>query len=178
MGSVYMGIDPGSKGFISIINHNEEKRIVEFYSILDLDFYELSELFAEIKAKYPNIRCVMELVHALHGSSAKSTFSFGEINGLLKGLLIANKIPYHLVQPKKWQNEIWDFKDMVITYKDVLVKDKVIRKKDVNTKQTSINAAKRLFPNIDFRKSERCKNIDDNKVDSILLSEYGRRLNL
>lgn len=174
MDRVYMGIDPGSKGFITVMHENG----IIFFSIEDNDFYRIGDIFREIKESFPNVVCVMEEVHAIFGSAAKSTFSFGEINGLLKGFLIANKIPYHLVQPKKWQNEIWDCKDMVVTYKDVLVKDKVIRKKDVNTKQTSLNAAKRIFPNVDLRKSERCKKYDDNKVDSLLLSEYGRRLNL
>lgn len=174
MDRVYMGIDPGSKGFITVMHENG----MMFFSIEDNDFYRIGDIFREIKESFPNVVCVMELVHALHGSSAKSTFSFGEINGLLKGLLIANKIPYHLVQPKKWQTEIWENKDMVVSYKDVVIRGKTIKKKDVNTKQTSINAAKRIFPNVDLRKSERCKKSDDNKVDSILIAEYARRKNL
>ena len=51
-------------------------------------------------------------------------------------------------------------------------------KKVVSTKNTSINAAKRLFPSLDLRKSTKCKNIDDNKVDALLMSEYARRKNL
>lgn len=174
MSRVYMGIDPGSKGFITVMHDTG----MMFFSIEDNDFYRIGDIFAEIKELFPNVVCVMEEVHAIFGSAAKSTFSFGEINGLLKGLLIANKIPYHLVQPKKWQSEIWDFKDMVVTYKDVLVKDKVVRKKEVNTKQTSFNAVKRIFPNVDLRKNERCKKSDDNKVDSLLIAEYARRKNL
>lgn len=174
MERVYIGIDVGSKGFITFINNG----VFEFYSIADNDFYRLGDILSGIKAKHPNVVCVMEEIHALYNSAAKSTFSFGEINGLLKGLLIANKIPYHLVPPKKWQSEIWENKDMVVTYKDIVIRGKATKKKEVNTKQTSINAAKRLFPNIDFRKNERCKNIDDNKVDSLLIAEYGRRLNL
>lgn len=91
---------------------------------------------------------------------------------------MANKIPYHLVQPKVWQKEMWDNKDLVVAYKTIVKKDKTITKKEVNTKQTSLNAAKRIFPNIDFRKTERCKNPDDNKVDSLLIAEYARRKNL
>lgn len=174
MNRAYLGIDVGSKGFITLNTNNELK----FFSIKDNDYYQLSNILFDIKSKYPNVVCVMEEVHALFGSSAKSTFSFGEINGLLKGLLIANKIPYHLVQPKKWQSEIWENKDLVVTYKDVTIKGKVVKKKEINTKQTSLNAAKRIFPNIDFRKTERCKIFDDNKVDSLLISEYGRRKNL
>ena len=67
---------------------------------------------------------------------------------------------------------------MVITYKKVKIKNKEINKKEVNTKATSINAAKRLFPELDFRRTNRCNNIDDNKVDATLICEYLRRKNL
>lgn len=173
MSRVYLGIDPGQKGFITLYGDG----VMEHYSIEDNDFYMLGDILGKIKERYPNIVCIMEEVHAIFGSSAKATFSFGEINGLLKGILIANKIPYHLVQPKKWQSEIWDFKDMVVSYKTITLRGKEVQKKDVNTKQTSINAAKRIFPNVDFRKNERCKKLDDNKVDSLLLAEYARRKN-
>lgn len=171
---VYLGIDVGSKGFITLNTGSEFK----FYSIADNDIYQLSDIFRDIKNEYPNVVCVIEEVHAIFGSSAKATFAFGEINGILKGLLMANKIPYHLVPPKTWQKEMWDNKDLVVLYKTIKVKDKDVSKKDVNTKQTSINAAKRIFPHIDLRKTERCKKPDDNKVDSLLISEYGRRKNL
>ena len=171
---VYLGIDVGAKGFITLNTGAELK----FYSIADNDNYKLADILGNIKKKYPNVVCVMELIHAIFNSSAKATFAFGEINGLLKGLLIANKIPYHLIQPKKWQSEMWDNKDMVITYKPITIKGKLTNKKEINTKQTSFNAAKRIFPMVDLRKTERCKNFDDNKVDSLLLSEYGRRKNL
>lgn len=171
---VYLGIDVGEKGFLTLNLGNEFK----FYSIKDNDYYQLADILKEIKQSYPNVICAMEQVHAIFGSSAKSTFTFGEINGLLKGLLIANKIPYHLVPPKKWQGEIWDNKDMVITYKAITIKDKQTTRKEVNTKQTSFNAAKRIFPNVDLRRTERCKNPDDNKCDSLLISEYARRKNL
>jgi len=171
---VYLGIDVGSKGFITLNTGNELK----FYSIEDNDKYQLSNILRDIKEEYPNVVCAIEEIHAIFGSSAKATFAFGEINGLLKGLLIANKIPYHLVPPKTWQKEMWDNKDLVITYKTITKKDKTITKKDVNTKQTSFNAAKRIFPNVDLRKTERCKKPDDNKCDSLLISEYARRKNL
>lgn len=174
MSRVYMGIDPGEKGFITVMKDDG----MIFFSIKDNDFYRIDDFLKEMKELNPNIVCIMEEVHAIFGSAAKSTFSFGEINGLLKGLLIANKIPYHLVQPKKWQSEMWESKDMVITYKDVFIKGKETKRKEVNTKQTSFNTASRLFPMVDFRKTDRCKKPDDNKIDSILLAEYGRRKNL
>ena len=171
---VYLGIDVGSKGFVTLNTGTE----LRFYSIADNDAYQLSNILHDIKAEFQNVVCAMEEIHAIFGSSAKATFAFGEINGLLKGLLIANKIPYHLVAPKKWQSEIWDNKDMVVSYKTATIKGKQVSKKEVNTKQTSFNAAKRIFPAVDLRKTERCKNLDDNKCDSLLISEYARRKNL
>lgn len=171
---VYLGIDVGSKGFITLNTGTE----LRFFPIADKDSYRLSDILHSIKEEFPNVVCAMEEIHAIFGSSAKATFAFGEINGLLKGLLIANKIPYHLVPPKKWQSEIWDNKDIVATYKIVTIRGKQVNKKDVNTKQTSFNAAKRIFPMVDLRKTERCKNLDDNKCDSLLISEYARRKNL
>lgn len=171
---VYLGIDVGSKGFITLNTGTE----LRFFPIADNDSYRLSDILHSIKEEFSNVVCAMEEIHAIFGSSAKATFAFGEINGLLKGLLIANKIPYHLVQPKIWQKEIWDNKDMVVSYKNITIKDKLTTKKEINTKQTSLNAAKRIFPMVDLRKTERCKNLDDNKCDSLLISEYARRKNL
>jgi hypothetical protein len=173
-GKLYMGIDPGSKGFISI----QQNGAWEHYSIEDNDLYQLSHIMQEIRYSHEQIACVIEDVHAIWGSSAKSTFSFGFNKGYLIGLLAANNIPYTLVQPKEWQKLLWGNSDMVVTYKEVTIKGKTVSKKEVNTKQTSINACKRLFPMLDLRKSERAKKVDDNKVDSILLCEYARRKNL
>ena len=171
---LYIGIDVGSEGFISAQYNGQWQH----YAIEDYDLYQLSEIFWRFRDAYVNIACVIEDVHALGKSAAKSTFSFGFNKGYLVGLLAANKIPYSLVSPSVWQKEMWDNSDMVVSFKDVVRKDKVIRQKVVNTKQTSMNACKRLFPMIDQRKSERAKKPNDNKVDSILMAEYARRKNL
>ena len=179
MEKMVIGIDPGGMGFISCIMPNG---IIEFKSIDGATIDELNKTLgvwlSKANAYEWGAIAVMEEVHAIFGSSAKGTFNFGEINGMLKALIIANNIPYHLVQPKKWQSVMWINSDIVATYKEVNTKKGVVRRKEVNTKKTSINAAQRLFPNIDFRKNGRCRNIDDNKVDSLLIAEYGRRMNL
>lgn len=170
----YIAIDPGSKGFITI-RHGDGR--FEFVPLEGCDIHAVALKFSQLQMS-KDVFAIMEEVHAIFGSSAKATFAFGEINGLLKGLLIATGIPYQLVQPKTWQKEIWINQDMVVEHKKVVVKGVEQSRKEVNTKQTSFNAAKRLFPDIDLRKSERCRNWDDNKVDSLLLCEYARRKNL
>lgn len=154
--------DPGAKGFLCA--WDVENNIREYLPIEGSTRLEI----ADFLRKYSEGSiAVMELIHAVFGASAKSTFNFGEIFGFLQGLFVALKIPYHLVQPKDWQSCIWINTDKV--YKEG---------KKVDTKKTSMNAALRLFPNIDFRKTERCKNLDDNKVDATLIGEYARRKNL
>lgn len=175
MEKTYIGVDPGTIGFITAMFPNGK---FEFYSIDENDDLELNRIFKSIKERSWQVTAVLEDVHSIFGASAKSTFNFGEIKGILKGLLIANEIPYTLVQPKTWQNEIWINQDMIVSYKSIIRAEKEIKQKVVDTKSTSINAARRLFPQIDLRKNERCKKIDDNKVDSLLMAEYARRKNL
>ncbi len=170
----YIAIDPGKEGFITIRHDNG---LFEFIPIEGCDIHNLALKFQQLHLS-KDVFAVMEEVHAIFGSSAKATFAFGEINGLLKGLLIATGIPYQLVQPKTWQKEIWINQDMVVEHKKVVVKDVERTRKEVNTKQTSFNAVKRLFPDVDLRKNERCRNWDNNKVDSLLICEYARRKNL
>lgn len=167
MMKTFVGIDPGSKGFICVIKDTK----TDFFSIEDNTWSDISDFLKRVNDEATEgIICVLEEIHAILGSSAKATFSFGETNGLLKGILIANNIPFTIVQPKKWQMEIWDNIDKVYSYKK--------ERKVVDTKATSINAAIRLFPNIDLRKNERCRKVDDNKCDSLLMAEYARRKNL
>lgn len=174
MDKAYLGVDVGNKGFLAL----QYKGEFTYYSIEGRDLHELGEIITGIRNQYKYITCLVEDVHAIYGSSAMATFSFGFNKGVIIGLLIANNIPYQLVQPKEWQKEIWSNSDMEILYRAVKIKDKLVMKRAVDTKKTSINAAKRMFPNEDFRRTEKCKKIDDNKVDATLISEYGRRKNL
>lgn len=175
MSKLYLGIDPGSVGCLACQCDGKW----EWYFLCEMDYRQLAETFRKLRQNYDQIACVMEDVKAVHGSSSTSTFSFGENKGMLLGMLNAFNIPYTLVSPRVWQAECWIAADKEYTTK--IVKDKngmYQNKKSVNTKPTSINAAKRLFPMIDFKRNDRCKKIDDNKVDATLMSEYARRKNL
>ncbi len=164
MDRTIIAIDPGEKGFITVLSGGEYR----FFSIAEND---RAAIAAYIYTVRDNAVAVMEEVHAIFGSSAKGTFSFGEIFGFLKGVLTANGVPYHLVQPKAWQGEIWIQEDKTYRYKQD-------GKKMIDTKRTSLAAARRLFPKMDLRRTEKCKTPDDNKVDSLLICEYARRKNL
>ncbi len=176
MGKVYVGVDPGSDGFVSVIMGDG---VYEFMAVDGTPLQELSDYFRSLAML--DCVAVLEDVHAVFGSSAKGTFSFGFSKGMLLALLVAHRIPYVLVAPKDWQNEVWISADKVVNTQrqtDKNGKERTIKK--VDTKATSINAARRLFPSVDFRKndSKRTKKPHDGKVDALLMAEYGRRKNL
>ena len=87
----YIGIDPGSKGFIAVM-HPDGTR--EYCSLQDCDYHDIAIFLKNIKTLCEeSCVCCMEEIHAIFGSSAKSTFSFGKTFGVLQGLLIALEIP-------------------------------------------------------------------------------------
>jgi len=112
----------------------------------------------------------MEEIHAVQGSSAKATFSFGEIYGILKGILISLGISYSLVPPRTWQNGIWIHSDKVFKLTNS-------GRQMADPKPTSYKAALRLFPGKDFKRTSKCVKPDDNLIDSLLIAEYARRMN-
>lgn len=162
MNRTLISCDPGAHGFLCAYNPDKDTRA--YLSIEDSTRAEIAHFLAQYKDKSV---AIMEEVHALVNSSAKATFAFGEIFGFLKGLFTALDIPFSLVPPQTWQKEIW------------IASDKVFKEgKKIDTKKTSINSATRLFPTVDFRKNDRCRTIDDNKVDATLIGEYARRKGL
>ena len=48
----------------------------------------------------------MEDVHSAPGQGVKSMFTFGKNYGILRGLLVANKIPFEDVPPQNWMKHM------------------------------------------------------------------------
>ncbi len=170
MNKAYIGIDPGKTGFISVI---DESGVIIYYPIprigIQVDMNKLNLVFNEIKQNFGDLHCAIEDVHAVFGSSAKSTFNFGHIVGALEAMLVSHSIPFTKIQPKIWQKQMW----VGISIQKVPSSTGKTMKTD--TKKMSLLAAKRLFPNEDLRKSIRASKEDHNKVDSLLIAEYCRR---
>lgn len=159
---VVIGIDPGAKGAFVKRKGSE----IEVYSVEDIrgkevDFLKMSEAFNKMIDGEKEIVVVMENVHSIYGSSAKSNFSFGFINGFKECLAINNKIKLVKVSPKEWQKEM---------FKGIPPCD--------DKKVMSIMAAKRLFPNVSLKRTEKSKVDHDGISDALLISEYAIRKNL
>lgn len=103
--------------------------------------------------KKEKVVCCLEKVGAMPNQGVTSMFHFGENYGYIQGLLEANGIQYELVTPQKWKKEFGVTSD----------------------KNTSIEVCKRLFPNVNLKRTERCRKDDDGFAESCLLAEYCRR---
>lgn len=94
----FIGVDPGKSGGIVVLDEN--LTVIEVADIKKQTHHSLSDLLARHNdAKL----CFIEKVHSMPGQGVSTTFAFGEIYGLLQGLIIANKIPIDYVTPRSWQ---------------------------------------------------------------------------
>lgn len=169
----YIGIDPGVKGCISIVD--ETGKFIESFFLLknakNVDTVEISNILLNLSKYEDNCHVIIENIHAIFGSSAKGTFNFGFIAGLIEGVIATIGLPYTKVNPKIWQKEMFRGVN-VITKPSTTGKTQVI-----DTKKMSFLASHRIFPTVDLRRTSKCKNEDDNFSDSLLMAEYGRRMN-
>lgn len=168
MSKSHIGIDPGKKGYICINCEGELK----FHPIpqigKEFDILALATIIGDI-SHLGDVHCVLEDLHAIYGSAAGSTFSFGFGCGLIEGMLVMAGIPYTKIQPKKWQKQM--FEGVKIQMKP----SQTGKTEVVDTKSMAEIAAKRLFPLVDLRDNPRCKISHDGKVDSLLMCEYSKR---
>lgn len=191
----WIAIDPGKTGGIAIIT--EKSQIYKWEMPLsgdDIDVIALSDLLTNLVSNY-NAVLIVEDVHSIFGVSASNNFTFGYVCGQIDAVVKLLKVKRYDIQPKSWQKVIWSSVDMV--YKPKKPEQK---KPSVDTKATSIMAAKRLFPNEDLRGNIVIKYYGDNAnnrklnrvgqpipstkesehdgiVDALLIAEAARRLN-
>lgn len=171
MAKIRVGIDVGKDGGIAVFVDDKLDLISVTPTIgKEIDLNEFAQILNKYNVEDSDYHVVVEDVHAIFGSSAGSTFSFGWGLGILEGLLVGLSIPYTKVAPKEWQSQLWQGVKPIIKPPKGDSKKKV-----VDTKATSLLAVKRLFPNIDLRKSERAKKEHDGIVDAVLMAEYCRR---
>lgn len=145
----YMGIDPGKSGGLALIRVDSFD--LEFIRVCPYSDSELIDMTFEIKDE--PCKVVLEKVGAMPGQGVTSMFSFGQSFGFIRGVLEAYGIPYELVPPQKWKKEFSVTKD----------------------KNTSVNAAKRLFPAVGLKRTDRCTKDHDGMAEALLMAEYARR---
>ena len=143
---IYIGVDPGKNGGIALLDDTNEVRVYP---------YSEETLIEKLKydSKFFDVKCVLEKVNAMPGQGVVSMFNFGQNYGFIQGVLKAYNIPFELVPPQKWKKEFSVTSD----------------------KNISIEVAKRLFPTVNLKATERCKKDHDGMAEALLMAEYARR---
>ena len=154
---IYVGVDPGKKGGFAIIHIDlSGKQQVDVFPWDDDAFVrEMAGWRDNFAAQESDgaVACV-EKVGSMPHDSHKAAFNFGHSLGYIEGVLSALGIPYQLVPPNKWKKEF-----------SLIGKDK----------QASIVTCRKLFPELDLKRTERCRTDSDGKAEATLLAEYARR---
>jgi len=150
--TINLGIDPGQSGGIACISHGKayaHKMPETNRDILDLLKSMTSDCRDSDGSDFDtHAVAVIESVHAMPKQGVTSSFNFGKNFGGLLMALEACDISYELVTPQKWQKFMG-----CLTRGD---------------KNVSKAAAQRLFPTIKMTHAI---------ADSLLLAEYGKRMN-
>lgn len=171
------GIDPGMEGFITYFDDGELKKlpipVIGKNKNRQYDHRAISEFFFElIESEDVDIFFGVENPNEDPKWSATTNMKLGKCLGLIEQVLSDFAIPYELIKPKVWQKEMW-------AGVSVIKKPSSTGKTMVNdTKATSLVAAKRLFPKVDFYITgvgNKSKNANDNFVDATLIAEYCKR---
>ena len=144
---IWIGIDPGAKGGYAWI-WDDTIRAMPW----DDEFF-VQDMKCLVATK-ERIMAAVEKVGAVHGNGIVSMFNFGKNAGYIEGVLSALGIPYQLVPPAKWKKEF-----------SLIGKDK----------QASIITCRKLFPELDLKRTERCRTDSDGLAESTLLACYAMR---
>jgi len=173
-----IGCDIGKNGAI-VIQDLESGNIVK--SVMPVignnnnqfDTHELVKILESFKGT--DCMVVFEDLRAIFGSGAGATFTFGFIAGATEAIIISLGLPYRKVNAKIWQKMAFAG---VPEIRKPNTKDKNGKeiKGKIDTKAMALVAAKRLYPNVDLRPTERSKNPHDGIVDALLMSWYCKQV--
>ena len=165
---VTLGIDPGKTGaIVSIVEQFGFPKIIRAHPMPVLGtkrpVYDLAEIYAIItgyqEMQPESLKVYVEKQQPLPPKMGGGAANFGRgyVLGLLEGILVSVSVRHVLVSPRRWQS--------------VLLADVP----GDNTKVRAAIVARRLFPHVDLRRSERAKKPDSGIVDALLIAEWGRR---
>ena len=92
----YVGIDPGAKGGIAVMDDKG-------FSVFPYSDSQLLKVAASLTDE--DARCCLEQVHSMPKQGVSSTFKFGVSYGFIKGVLESHEISYQEIPPQRWKKE-------------------------------------------------------------------------
>lgn len=165
--TMIVGIDNGLDGGIVFLNETSKRCNVISTHVMPTvgqtggkgkRAYDVPGMVMLMRKLVPDLSMVfLERAQAMPKQGVSSTFSIGYGFGLWQGILASLEVPYEIVGPRTWQQEMFQGVD------------------SRDTKRASAIIAGRLAPNIDWRATERCRKPHDGLTDALCIAEYGRR---
>lgn len=160
----YIGIDNGLDGAIAINREGQVDfhimPVIKLGKGRKVDVIVVHDLLASI------IGDKMVVVERPAGSiSVKPAVSMADSFARIESCLMFLRIQYRDVTASEWQKYFWTRPNMPVGTK-------------FDTKAAALNAAKKIWPASDWRKSDRARNAHDGAVDAALMSEWARVRNL
>lgn len=148
-----MGLDPGVSGAASVLNIKGDPIFVSPFrpDMTETDAVNNVQLAVNALRKEGGNICYFEKTGFRRGDGGKGAWTFGFINGLCRGALLALKVEVRLVPPT-----IWMMRLNCLTG---------------GNKEVSRRRAQQIFPSM-FPKGM-FKYQADNIADSLLISRYG-----
>ena len=136
----FIGIDPGKSGGVAIITRNCQATAHKMPAT-ERDISDLID-----SCRQGNVIAYIEKVHSMPRQGVKSTFTFGQNYGFLRGCLISYNIRFVDVRPNQWQ--------------------KYLQCQTKGDKNVTKGKAQQLFPEM---------KITHATADALLIAEYARR---
>lgn len=146
---LYIGIDPGKTGAAVALTQTGDVHSI----MIGTDPYELMYFLQNVPHQS---HIFIEKSQAMPKNGAVSMFNYGQNFGQILGITIALGFYYTLIPPRVWTKEM---------HKGL--------PKDITAKERSELRFEALYPDLDFRASERCKNNHLGLIDAILIAAYG-----
>lgn len=147
----HIGVDPGKSGGIALID--PEGPVVYVYSMPDTE-RAVWDLIQELSVESVSYAAI-EKVHSFPGQGVKSTFTFGQGYGFLRGCLTAAGIPFEEVRPQEWMRGL-----------GIPQRSRTEAKKDY--KNRLLQFAQQLYPSVEGITLATC--------DALLIATYCKRL--
>lgn len=151
---IWIGIDPGKKGGYAMIVDDPKCSYVKAFPWDDAAFVEeMRRIGLRLENPTGCVVAAVEQVNAMPGQGVTSMFSFGKSYGFILGTLSALNIPFQTVRPHEWKKAF-----------------------GLNSDKTkSIEVCHRLFPEIELKRTERCRTESDGLAESALIALYAKR---
>jgi Holliday junction resolvasome RuvABC endonuclease subunit len=164
----YLGIDPGLSGGFAVVSGDEirYKMAMPTISFTTKDGKTKTEIDRDAVLSFlalfpPHVHVAIEEQGAFRGQDIISSCTICRNYGILQMALTVARMYISEVSAKDWH----DFFGIVSA-----------KEGKGTTKEQALRIAQRLYPNVDFRKSERSHIVHDGIVDAVLIANYCQSL--